>query len=337
MTCFFCLESCWVSAGVLWYPVAGGDTSGYVEKDRMKIVSKGGLLTNFMQVSLYNEHEMGDEMYYELYVDSLFLVNFVMNLYLLLLTNRSLFYTATRTRVIFGAALGAGLYFLQFFCAGPIWWRTLAGFLPGTVVMILVTFRVRHIYAFLEIAEKMVLYAVLMGGTMLLLAKKVKWIAMRIAGIGGILGIGALLYLLFGYLCERRRRVEKLCRVTLNGKGSKLTVMALIDSGNSLVEPISGKPVCIVENGILAGLFDMENSLYRAIPYRSIGKRRGILKGYLMPEIQIECNGVMKVCRDVYVAVCEEYISEARDEGGCRVKMILHPDLLLQKKSMFAS
>lgn len=308
----------------------------FVEKDRRKIVSGGWFLTNFMSVSPYNGYEMGDEMYYELYVDSLFLVNFVMNLYLLLLTNRSLFCATTRVRVILGAAIGAGLYFLPFFCAGPLWLKNLLGFLPGTVAMILFTFRVRNMRAFWGIAEKMIMFAILMGGTMLLLAKKVKWIEMRIADIGGILGIGALLYLLFGYLCEQRRRTGKLCKVTLISKGNRLTVTALIDSGNSLVEPISGKPVCIVENGILASLLDMEN-LYRVIPYHSIGKKRGILKGYLMPEMRIELNGVTKVCKDVYVAVCEEYISDTRDEGGCQVKMILHPDLLLQKNSMFAS
>lgn len=314
----------------------GSGNPVFVEKDRRKIWFEGCFLTNFMPVAPYNKHEMGDEMYYELYVDSLFLVNFVMNLYLLLLINRSLFCAATRLRVILGAFIGACLYFLQFFCAGPPWLRTLMGCLPGTVLMLLFTFRIRSLRSFLEVTEKLVMYAVLMGGIMLLLAKKVRWIETRMAGIGGILGLGALLYLLLGYLGERRRGT-KLCRVTLNGKESKVTVMALIDSGNSLVEPISGKPVCIVENGILTSLFDMEHYLYRAIPYRSIGRKRGILKGYLMPELQLEYNGMNKVCRDVYVAVCEEYISGVRDEDGCRVKMILHPDLLLQKKGRHVS
>lgn len=304
----------------------------FVEKHRKKIMSGVWFLTNFMPVSLYNEHEMGDEMYYELYVDSLFLVNFVMNLYLLLLTNRSLFCAATRKRLVLGAAIGAALYFLQFFCKGPFWLKSLTGVLPGTVVMILFTFRVRKFRAFLEITERMVIYAVLMGGTILLLAKKVQWIENRITGIGGILGLGALLYLLFGYLMERKRQKDSLCKVTLISKGSKLTVTALVDSGNSLVEPISGKPVCIVENGILTGLLDVENCLYRVIPYHSIGKRRGILKGYLMPEMQIEINGVTKVCKDTYVAVCEEYISYTRDESDCQVKMILHPSLLMKKE-----
>lgn len=276
-------------------------------------------------------------MYYELYVDRLFLVNFAMNLYLLLLTNRSLYCPAARMRVISGALLGAGFYFLQFFCVGPPWLRTLMGCLPGMVVMLLFTFRIRSVRSFLEVAEKLVMYAVLMGGTMLLLAKKVRWLGTRMAGIGGILGLGALLYLLFGYLCERKRRTKGLCRVTLINKGVQLTVTALMDSGNGLVEPISGKPVCVIEQGILEKLLDMDNHLYRAIPYHSIGKRRGILKGYTVPEIRIELDGVTKICKNTYVAVCEEYISHTRDEGDCQVKMILHPDLLLQKSGRSVS
>jgi stage II sporulation protein GA (sporulation sigma-E factor processing peptidase) len=96
-------------------------------------------------------------------------------------------------------------------------------------------------------------------------------------------------------------------------------VTALVDSGNSLVEPISGKPVSVISKDTLNKLRGNEQDIYRAIPYRSIG-RSGILKGYLMQEVEIKLNGVTKVCRDVYVAVPDEYTAS---EG-----MILNPLLL---------
>ena len=54
-------------------------------------------------------------MQYEIYIDSLFLLDFAMNLYLLLLVNRSLNHTATWKRLLAGAAFGGAGYCLMFF------------------------------------------------------------------------------------------------------------------------------------------------------------------------------------------------------------------------------
>jgi len=269
----------------------------------------------------------GDEMYYELYVDSLFLVNFGMNLYLLLLVNRSLFCTATRKRLILGAVIGALLYFLPFFCKGPQWFKFVLGIPTGGIAMIVVTFRVKTITGFFRVLEKMLQYSILMGGAMLLLYRipgMEKWLS----GLWGILGMGALLYLLFDYRLEKKATEDNLRRVTLVQGNNQITVRALLDSGNSLTEPISGKPVSIVEKDILSNLWPENPSLYRAIPYSSIGKKRGILKGYLVPEIRIEIGGVIKICPNAYVAVCEEYLTAEENKGVNHIKMILNPRLL---------
>lgn len=272
-------------------------------------------------------------MYYELYADSLFLVNFVMNLYLLLLVNRSFFRTATRKRLILGAAIGALLYFLPFWGFGPWWLRFAAGALLGSAAMIAVAFRVHKLHTFFRILESILMYSILMGGAMMLL-KRIPWLARRMTGIWGVLGIGAMLYLLMGYLMERRSGQTSQCKVTLICRNSRITVTALLDSGNSLVEPISGKPVSILEQDVVRSLWKEEPHFYRAIPYHSIGKKRGILKGYLLPEMQIEMNGVTKICKDAYIAVCEEYIASGENGGENHVKMILNPGLLEEKQEI---
>lgn len=266
-------------------------------------------------------------MYYELYVDSLFLVNFVMNLYLLLLVNRTLFRTATRKRIVLGAAVGAILYFLPFFLPGPVWMKYLLGMLPGGIAMILIAFRVRSVGSFFRILESVLMYSLLMGGVMLLV-KKLPWIGQRMLGIWGILGVGVFVYLVFGYLADCKRQKSNLCKVVMIHNGSRITARALLDSGNSLIEPISGKPVAIIEKDLAIKLWGEEPHLYRAIPYHSIGKKRGILKGYLLQEMQIETEGIIKICKETYVAVCEEYITEGH------VKMILNPECLEGEEKM---
>ncbi len=260
-------------------------------------------------------------MYYELYVDSLFLVNFVMNLYLLLLVDKTLFRTATRKRMVLGAAVGAIGYLLPLVLPGPVFLRYPAGMILGTIAMVLLVFRVNSIAGFFRIVESILLYSFLMGGVMLFL-KRVSWVKQHLTGIWGIMGIGAILYLLFGYLVERKRQKDDFCKVILMQDGNRITVSALLDSGNSLVEPISGKPVAVIDKDIAKKLWRVEPQFYRAIPYHSIGKKRGILKGYLLQEMQIETEGVVKICKEVYVAVCEEYITESP------VKIILNPECL---------
>lgn len=267
-------------------------------------------------------------MYYVLYVDSLFLVNFVMNLCLLLLVNRSLLRTATRRRMIGGAAVGAVLFFLPYICPGPPVLTFLIGIFGGSVLMILVSFPVRSFRAFLEIVERLLLYAVLLGGTMLLLVKKLPWLQRVYTHTWGILGIGVFLYLLFGYLTERKRGKEHLCKVVLINRTNRITLNALVDTGNSLVEPISGRPVSIIGADIVARLWGGEPEFFRAVPYHSIGRSKGILKAYFLQEMQIDLNGVTKTCKGVYLAVCEEYITSSEEDKECQVKIILNPALL---------
>ena len=57
-------------------------------------------------------------MHYELYFDSLFLLNFGMNLLLLILVDHSTCHTATWYRLTAGAAIGAVCYLLPFLWKG---------------------------------------------------------------------------------------------------------------------------------------------------------------------------------------------------------------------------
>ena len=72
-------------------------------------------------------------MHYELYVDSLFLVNFVMNLYLLLLVDRSTFRTATRRRLLLGAAAGGVLGIVPLLLPGTVLVKGALAAVAGTV------------------------------------------------------------------------------------------------------------------------------------------------------------------------------------------------------------
>ena len=71
---------------------------------------------------------------------------------------------------------------------------------------------------------------------------------------------------------------------------------------------------------------------YRAIPYHSIGKKRGILEGYLLPHLQIQRDGIRKDFQDVYIAAGPEGVSADYSAGTGSIKMIVNPMLLTEDK-----
>ncbi len=290
-------------------------------------------MTNSIDVTLYNNYEKGDEMYYELYVDSFILVNFCMNLYLLLLINERTHRTATRLRLLLGAAAGALLFLLPFFYQGPGWARILFGVVPGAGVMLLCAFRIRSVSAFIRMFRLLLFYSLLFGGGLLFVLRCAVRVLPQfgeyLTGIFGMMGAGAAVFLLLFY--RREREESGLCAATLVRGEKSVRVTALIDSGNRLTEPVSGKPVSVLDREVFDRLWEGEDTYYRAVPYHSVGKDRGILRGYFLPEIRLELDGVIKICREVCVAV-EEQGAFGRRGGEREVKLILNPLLIGAEK-----
>lgn len=270
-------------------------------------------------------------MRYELYVDSLFLVNFVMNLYILMLVDRSTLRAAKPGRLLLAAAFGGGCYLLMFLINIPVPLKLLSG-AAGAVAMLPVAFPVRGLRNLLKLTERMLVFSFCMGGALLFLLRSLPVREGMLTGIFGVLLAGGLLFLFLGRFPWEPKQAESICPVTLIRGDKKVTVQALIDSGNSLSEPISGKPVSVVDEEVFRDLWEGGGQLYRVIPYHSIGKKRGILEGYLLSELQVELHGMRKVFREVWIAVSAEKISTAGASEAESVKMIINPRLLMEEK-----
>lgn len=263
-------------------------------------------------------------MYYEIYLDSFFLLQFFMNLYLLGLVNHMLYHVASGKRIILGAVIGAVCSLVPFFLPIKLIYSMLCSFLLSIVSMSLFTFRTFHWNQLFQVLERMLLMTLLLGGVLLFLLKLLPDREEAFWGLFGVLVMGGLSYVLVCKLTRIERKRENHCRVKLEGQSGTLWLDALVDTGNSLVEPISGKPVAVLEESALRELFkNPEVELYRVIPYRSVGKNNGILRGYLLKSMTIEVKGVQKECKEIYVAVCQELLSEKN-----AYRMILNPAIL---------
>ncbi len=264
-------------------------------------------------------------MYYEIYLDSIFVVSFVVHLYLLLFIRSSMQINGNWIRMLAGAVIGGIGALIPFLLGGNIWVKTLLTLFISTLLMIWVAFPVKDLKMLLAVGERLLLCSFFMGGGFLFVLNTFPWLRAVATSVVGILGVGGVLYLLFHNGGKRLWGRQVDCRVKLIRGEDSMTVQAFIDTGNGLTEPISGKPVCVMEEAVLKGLWREELPSGRVIPYRAIGTKRGYLMGYLVPEIRVELAGVERVFRDVYIAATPDKLQK---EGRDSIKMLVNPRLL---------
>ena len=265
-------------------------------------------------------------MKYEIYIDSLIILNLGMNLYLLELTNCILHHTATWKRVIFGAASGSLLSVIPLLLPLDIMIAGFVSFILAIVGMVLITFRVSDISAYIHLIEVLMVMTIVLGSVIQYVLRRFP----QSAGLSleGILLIGGICFLVIRHQLWRKREVKCECKVTLGNDKTRIKVNALVDTGNSLIEPISGLPVAVLDKKVFENLFYKNKpGGFRVIPYHSIDKKNGIMPGYLIPEMRVEWDGFCRDYYNVYVGVRPQDM-----EVSEKYKMIINPEMLKERK-----
>ncbi len=239
-------------------------------------------------------------MYYKLYIDSVFILQLTTNLYLLSLAGKYLRCTATHGRKCLGAVAGAVLSCLIIMM--PVWsmgGRMIISGLPVSMCMMWITYRIHNM-------------------------KKLIHSSLVMAGCGFFLGSVMIWILNWLRVILRSRNSLRTVRFHVPALGQEIRVRAFVDTGNHLADPVSGAPVSVISRKTaqcMLSCFMPEK--YHVIPYRSVGKDKGILHAYEIPEIIIESERQEIRKEHVIVAICDAGISEESV-----YQMILHPRLL---------
>ena len=263
-------------------------------------------------------------MYYEIYADSLLLLHFFMNFYLLALVNRLLYKAASYKRLAFGALLGTICTVFPIIIPIPFQMSRMIGFLLSVFLMCRYTFRVTEKRQMLKIMEKMVIITLVLGGILRLILKYSGGFGNDLGGVFIIIGLAFPIYWLTGRLLAKKRETQCECKVILHKDSGNTEISALLDTGNSLVEPISGSPVSVAEpETLLDMLGGIWTEGYRIVPFNSVGKQHGLMKTYLIKSIWVEVGGCYKECRNVYIGESNEFFGE-----GSRYQIILNPGIL---------
>lgn len=266
----------------------------------------------------------------EIYLDTLYMMNFIIHLWILFLIRRRFALPVREIRVWIAAATGTTVYIILFLTA-------VNSHLPGiefaamiasvlTLAFILLPGRKRYLW------KKVILYGFLCSFVISGVLKAVftKWrlfsgreitVWAVLAGIYACIKAGEFLMGKW-----KNRKKQSICRAVIKSAGVKTKVTALLDTGNSLLEPISGKPVCLIEEELLARI-TLENTLfYRAIPFKSVGCEHGILYGVEIPKLTIYKDEECFVLEQVVCAGVPHQLSHKK-----AYRMILHPDLFREE------
>ena len=113
--------------------------------------------------------------------------------------------------------------------------------------------------------------------------------------------------------------------ITLEDQGDRWVLTGLIDTGNHLTEPLTGRPVSILDRQEAEKLrrfrrIQQERNGYLYIPYRTVGTENGWMMGIVIDAMYVKYKG--KEIRIVHpvLAVSGERLSRAG-----RYQMILNP------------
>lgn len=149
----------------------------------------------------------------------------------------------------------------------------------------------------------------------------------KIALLGGIIGF-IITYSAFKIVKTKLKKKDMIYQITIGIENKKITIPAMLDTGNLLKEPITRMPVIVVERSKLYSILptnlldniekiiggektniyeELEEESYltkfRMIPFSSIGKRNGLMLGLKADFVTIEQEEKRK---DVIVAIFPE-------------------------------
>ena len=267
---------------------------------------------------------------YLFYIEYFFLLNFVFLFCIWELTSVFLSCSVTQKRIGLASFLGAVISCIFFLLPLVIWQRLLAGALFAGVVssriVVNKTGGRRAYIKYLVIALEM---AVLLGGSITLLQKFVmrkEFSIVQMLIVTVVLSF-ILKFLLQHYFLSRQKLYYP---VVLTMDNKEYHMKALLDTGNSLIEPISGKAVCLVGKDFFEKQWEKEGERksfqpqkFRAIPYHAVGTENGILSGYEMDRLIVYTDERKVEIQKPVIGISENSIGTSDS-----YQMILQPKLL---------
>ncbi|RGX56533.1 hypothetical protein DWV16_02640 [Anaerotruncus sp. AF02-27] len=264
------------------------------------------------------------------YADVLVVVNYIINLLLLLASGKLLGLVMRRRRLFFAALLGAFGSLIIFLPYIGVWFQALYKLLLAAA-MAATAFGARPWQRFLKALLMTFAVSFIFAGFLLAVSFFLAPAGMLFYNGVVYFDISALMlifsttaaYLLLSLLEKLfagRTHEKKLYDVTVSVSGKTVSFKGLADTGSSLREPFSGAPVIVCDRELAGKVRPDESVSFRVIPCLTV-TGQGTLEGFHPDEVTIVGDGKQIKTSDVYIA-------SSREPIGGEYQALLNPQLV---------
>lgn len=266
------------------------------------------ILTKISKGRVYNEDIKEKEVQrIVIYIDVFWMVNFVMDMIVLVVVKRLLKFTATYLRIAASAALGAAwACMVEIFGWQGTWYIQICTYIFIAAIMVKICAGKCNYKDWLKGVLVMYATACLLGGAGHMLYYYTQagyWLRTVVFGdrmlVGSLFWGGMLLLFLERYINEVKIYRQNTFRVTVMIQGKSLCFRGFLDTGNVLKDPVTGKLVHIVEQEKLQPVFneidDYTLLKYRMIPFASLGADNGLIEVITADKMYIYKDEVVTV------------------------------------------
>lgn len=246
---------------------------------------------------------MNDRVYI-VYLDVFFMINFIMDYMIILITSRIAKVKKKRIRQLAGAGCGA-LYSVIVIkpLTNHLFKITLVNILIAAV-MVLISFGFTNASVYIKNVFLLFVVSFTMSGIInylyysTVIGKYVRNVlsgnSNKVVNARKFILVSVLAYILLSAIVRIifsvRKDMELYYDVKITFRGKSVVLRGLYDTGNGLTEPVSGKMVHIAEYKILKPLLEgdekAKENIY-VIPFHSIGEEDGIMYGIRMDEMVV--------------------------------------------------
>lgn len=268
----------------------------------------------------------------KVYIDVYFCLNFLMDFIVLWMTGYALLNNKKKYRITLAASVGAayavGILVLE---VSGILSRIVTYFVVAEV-MIWISFGFKGVKNNFKQVGMLYLMTFLISGALNMLYYGSQFtksiIEMALDCHLGTMSIPFILCVLlaiisiFSAVWDGIRKNAGMCKhlfpVLLKVNGKEFEVKGLLDTGNALYEPITGKPVSVIEERCIKKL-EKENLKILMVPYHTVGCKHGLMQAFVADSIIVDQREIKGALVGIHMG---------KLSNGRKYDIILHPDIM---------
>ncbi|MDF2892483.1 MAG: sigma-E processing peptidase SpoIIGA [Clostridia bacterium] len=293
------------------------------------------------------------------YGDVILLENLVMNFIILWCTARLLKHKHSYLLLVIAAFIGA-IYALGSYFTDLTYLYTPFMKIIFSVLIITVAYLPHHIREFVKLMAVFYITSFVFGGAafgLFYFLNGLKYISygtfyikdfpVKTLGVSIIIAYFVVKFS-WDFVQYRIKRERIITEIIIVMDNKKAEIMALVDTGNALNEPITKAPVVVAEYSSIKELlptdiqeiFEQNNqndfniiahimsnselvTRFRVIPFKSLGKDNGMLLGFKPDEVQFVENKKQQNIKNIIIGIYNKKLSNSGEYCA-----LIHPDIL---------